>query len=74
MNNLQLDAQLVEWLKQSRDVTQNEFLHLQSTRRALESTFEFEGDVKKHLEDKEAVVLHRFHWLQKQMDNIGSTF
>ncbi len=67
----QLESQLVEWLKKSEDETHDEFLSLQSTRRALEGTFQFEGDVKKHIEDKMAIVLHRFHWLRKQMDEIN---
>jgi hypothetical protein len=74
MNKQQLDIQLVEWLKKFETETQNEFMDLQTTRRALEGNFQFEGDVKKHLEDKEAFILHRFHWLRKQMDEINLTF
>jgi len=32
----QLESQLVEWLKKSEDETHDEFLSLQSTRRALD--------------------------------------
>lgn len=70
----QLDTQLLQWLKKSEDETHDEFLSLQSTRFALEGTGQYEGNAKEKIEKDMEVVLFRFHWLRKQIDNISLTF
>ena len=74
MNQLQLESQLVEWLKQAETETQSKFLSLQTDRFAWEGIGMYEGAIKEKIENDMEVVLFRFHWLRKQMDNITQTF
>ena len=74
MNNLQLDAKLIEWLKVLEFQTQKEFGDKMTTRQALEGIGEYKGDIKIEIDNQMDIIKHRFHWLRKQIDDISLTF
>ena len=74
MNNLQLDAKLVEWLKVLEFQTQKEFGDKMTTRQALEGIGGLEGAIKTDIDNQMDIIKHRFNWLKQNIEDISLTF